>query len=98
MGLDAVEKIVRLLVDDLNRRLVERGIVLEPTEAFLEWVSEKGYDPVYGARPLKRFLQKRVETGLARKLISGEISDNSRFELGVQSDELSLVQIGELMT
>jgi len=98
LDLNAIEKIVALLVGDLNRRLSERGIVLEPTDAFLEWAAEKGYDPVYGARPLKRFLQKRVETSLARKLISGEIGDNTRFELGVENDELNLVQLAELVS
>jgi len=98
LNLEAIEKIVALLVDDLNARLAERRIVLEPTEGFLEWAAEKGYDPVYGARPLKRFLQKRVETQLARKLIAGEIAENTRLEMRVTDGQLELIPLAELVS
>ena len=50
-----------------------------------------GYDPVYGARPLKRVLQRKVETPLARKILGGELPDHSRVEVGLTGDELSFV-------
>ena len=53
-----------------------------------EWVAEKGYDPVIGARPLKRFLQRQLETKLARALISGEIHEGSTVFFHVKKDEL----------
>ena len=53
-----------------------------------EWVAEKGYDPVFGARPLKRFLQRNVETKLARSLISGEVGEGSDITFTVQNGEL----------
>ena len=76
LGLKEIEKIVTLLVADLNRRLADRRIGIEFSDEAVEWVAERGYDPVYGARPLKRFLQKRVENRLARGLISGEIPES----------------------
>ena len=53
-----------------------------------EWAAEKGYDPVYGARPLKRFLQRQIETKLARALIAGEVAENSTVTFKVKGDEL----------
>jgi ATP-dependent Clp protease ATP-binding subunit ClpB len=53
-----------------------------------EWVAEKGYDQVFGARPLKRFLQRHLETRLARALIAGEITEDSTASFKVKGDEL----------
>ncbi len=53
-----------------------------------EWVAEKGYDPVFGARPLKRFLQRHLETKLARALIAGEVTEDSAVKFSVQDDAL----------
>ena len=53
-----------------------------------EWAAEKGYDPVYGARPLKRFLQRQIETKLARALIGGEVKEGAEVVFKVKGDEL----------
>ena len=53
-----------------------------------EWAAEKGYDPVFGARPLKRFLQRHLETRLARALIAGEIAEGTEVKFTVKGDEL----------
>ena len=53
-----------------------------------KWIGEKGYDPSYGARPLKRFLQKQVETQLARALVSGEVEEGSEVSFSVKDDQL----------
>ena len=55
-----------------------------------EWIGEKGYDPVYGARPLKRFLQKQVETRLARAIIAGDLAEGSKVRFSVNADALEM--------
>jgi ATP-dependent Clp protease ATP-binding subunit ClpB len=77
LGLEEITRIVDLLLADLNKRLADRHIVIELDKKASEWVAEKGYDPVYGARPLKRFLQKHLENRLAHALIAGEVQNNS---------------------
>ena len=68
---DNIGHIINLLMDDLNKRLVEKEIKVELTDSAKKFITDNGYDPIYGARPLKRYLQKHVET-LARKLILGD--------------------------
>ena len=58
-----------------------------------EWVAEKGYDPVFGARPLKRFLQRNVETKLARALLAGQVAEGSAVKFGIKDDQLSMKQL-----
>jgi len=88
LTLAEIKKIVDLQLGLLRQRLTERRIELELTEAAKEYVAREGYDPVYGARPLKRFLQRHVETALSRKLLAGEISDNSRVVADFKKGEL----------
>ncbi|MBO7224259.1 MAG: ATP-dependent chaperone ClpB [Kiritimatiellae bacterium] len=73
LGRDEIGKIVKLLLGDLQKRLSEREIELEVAPAAIEAIITGGYDPIYGARPLKRYIQKVIETPLARKLLSGDI-------------------------
>jgi ATP-dependent Clp protease ATP-binding subunit ClpB len=70
-----LKAIVKIQLNGLRKRLEERKIVLEVSDTALGWLVRNGYDPNFGARPLKRIIQKEVETPLARKLISGEIRD-----------------------
>jgi len=69
---DNIGNIIHLLMADLNKRLTDRGLSVELTPQAEQFIVEKGYDPVYGARPLKRFLQKTVET-LAAKIILADL-------------------------
>jgi len=69
--------IVDLLVDSLAKRIKEQGYSFEVSEAAKAWLAKEGYDPIYGARPLKRFIQQAVETPLARFLIGGEAKGDS---------------------
>ena len=69
-----IGEIVKLMVKDVNKRLAEREISIELTDDALKFVTENGYDPTYGARPLKRFLQKYVETAAAKIIVTGNIS------------------------
>jgi len=66
-----IEQIVDLLLDEVRRRLTEQGIGLEVTDAARALIAREGYDPVYGARPLKRFIQREVETPVARAILAG---------------------------
>lgn len=90
LTLEEITRIVDLLLADLNRRLSDRRIEIEFDESAREWIAERGYDPVYGARPLKRFLQKQVETRLARALIAGEIMDESCIRFSLEGSDLRM--------
>ncbi|HTY87702.1 MAG TPA: ATP-dependent chaperone ClpB [Candidatus Acidoferrum sp.] len=89
LTLAEIGKIVDLQLALLRQRLADRQIELELTEAAREDVARQGYDPVYGARPLKRFLQRHLETALARKLLSGDIRDHTRVTVDHQNGELT---------
>jgi ATP-dependent Clp protease ATP-binding subunit ClpB len=78
---EEIERIVVLQLDDLRRRLAERRIVIELTDEARRLLARSGYDPVYGARPLRRYIQREVETRIARELLSGEILEGARVTL-----------------
>ena len=82
-----IGKIVDLMVGELDKRLADQELSLELTEAAKNQVIENGYDPVYGARPLKRYLQKYVETLAARKILSGDVHAGDALVLDVQNGE-----------
>ena len=88
LTLEEITEIVDLLLAQLNARLADRQIVIELDQAASAWIGEKGYDPVYGARPLKRFLQKQVETRLARGILSGAVAEQSTVRFTLKGDEL----------
>ena len=82
-----VSKIIDLLVDGLAGRLAERQIGLEITPAAKELIAENGYDPVYGARPLKRYLQSKIETMIARTMIAEDLESGNVIEVGVENED-----------
>ncbi len=88
LTLDEITRIVDLLLADLNTRLVDRRVTVTLDKKAKAWVGEKGYDPVFGARPLKRFLQRNIETSLARALISGAVAEGSTVSYQVKDDAL----------
>ncbi|MFO1448738.1 MAG: ATP-dependent chaperone ClpB [Opitutaceae bacterium] len=88
LTLDEITQIVDLLLADLNRRLVDRRVTVVLDRKAKAWAAEKGYDPVFGARPLKRFLQRQIETKLARALVSGEIAEGAKVTFSVKEGEL----------
>ncbi|WP_269524617.1 ATP-dependent chaperone ClpB [Coraliomargarita parva] len=90
LTLDEITRIVDLLLASLNQRLEERRIKIELDADARAWVAERGYDPVYGARPLKRFLQKQIETRLARALLSGEVGEHSTVVFHVDDHGLTM--------
>jgi len=83
-------EIVDLQLDDIRKRLADRHIALELTPGAAAFIARTAYDPVYGARPLKRYLQRQLETRLARALISGEVSEGSVVKLSEVGGELEL--------
>ncbi|MGA1100579.1 MAG: ATP-dependent chaperone ClpB [Opitutales bacterium] len=90
LSLEEITSIVDLLLSSLNRRLKDRKVTIIFTSAAKKWIGEKGYDPTYGARPLKRFLQKQVETQLARALVAGEIEEGSEVTFTIKEDQLNM--------
>jgi ATP-dependent Clp protease ATP-binding subunit ClpB len=90
LTLGEIERIVDLLLDDVRERLADRRISLELTKAARELIAREGYDPVYGARPLRRFIQREVETRIGRALLSGEILDGAMITLDAEGDELAV--------
>jgi ATP-dependent Clp protease ATP-binding subunit ClpB len=88
--LEEIEKIVDLQTEDLRHRLTDRGVRLELTEAAREYVARQGFDPVYGARPLKRFLQHELESRIGRALVAGEVHDGSLVRVDVREGHLAV--------
>jgi ATP-dependent Clp protease ATP-binding subunit ClpB len=87
---EQLRRIVTIQLGRLQARLAERKITLELTDAALDHFAATGYDPAYGARPLKRLLQRELETTLGRKLIEGGIRDHSRVVVDVEQGEIRL--------
>jgi ATP-dependent Clp protease ATP-binding subunit ClpB len=83
-----LEKIVDIQLDGLRRRLAERRVTLEVTEAAKAYLARVGYDPVFGARPLKRVIQREVETPVARLIVSGKLPDGGTVRVDVVGDAL----------
>ncbi|MNC61789.1 Chaperone protein ClpB [compost metagenome] len=91
LALDEIEQIVVKLVDGLRLRLAERGVGLALSESAVRFIAREGFDPVYGARPLKRFIQRSLETRVARALIAGEAEEGSVMEVNEAGGELSVL-------
>ncbi len=90
LQLDEIERIVGLQVAELGRRLADHGAQLELTGAAREFIARAGYDPVYGARPLKRYLQHELETKIARAIVSGELVDGTLIMVDVRDGGLTV--------
>ena len=87
LTLEEIGLIVDLLLADLNHRLAEQRVTVALDKKAREWAAEKGYDPVFGARPLKRYLQRQIETRLARGLITGQVAPGSTVTFSVKNGE-----------
>jgi ATP-dependent Clp protease ATP-binding subunit ClpB len=90
LSLDEITSIVALLISETNERLKERRIKIELSISAQKWIGEEGYDPVYGARPLKRFLQKQIENRIARAIIGGEVEDGSIIAFDLETEKLEM--------
>ncbi|MEA2600571.1 MAG: ATP-dependent Clp protease ATP-binding subunit ClpB [Acidobacteriota bacterium] len=90
LTLPEIERIVDLQTEDLRKRLADRGVRLELTEPARVLVARQGFDPVYGARPLKRYLQHELESKIGRALIAGEVHDGALLRVDVQGGQLAV--------
>jgi ATP-dependent Clp protease ATP-binding subunit ClpB len=90
LTLPEIERIVDLLVEDLRRRLAERRVGLDLSETARSFVAREGFDPVYGARPLRRFLQQQLETRVGRALIAGEAGEGSLVRVDLEEGSLAV--------
>jgi ATP-dependent Clp protease ATP-binding subunit ClpB len=88
LTLSEIERIVDLQIADVRARLADRRLDLRLSEAARELIAREGYDPVYGARPLRRFIQREVETRIGRALLSGEIGEGDAITVDADGDEL----------
>ncbi|NTU48047.1 MAG: AAA domain-containing protein, partial [Syntrophobacteraceae bacterium] len=88
LTLAEIKEIISLLTLDLSRRLKDRRIELRISDSARDFIAQAGFDPVYGARPLKRYLQHQLETRIGRALISGSIPDGSTILVDVQDGDL----------
>ena len=87
-----IRRIVDIQSRQLHDRLVEREIDLQISDAALDWLGDAGFDPVYGARPLKRAIQQYLENGLAEKILSGEFGPGDIIEVLLKDDQLVFVK------
>ena len=92
---EQIGEIVELQLERLRARLAERGIALELTDEAKELLAEQGWDPTYGARPLKRAIQRSLENPLALRLLEGEFADGDTIRVDVEDGELSFAKVSE---
>jgi ATP-dependent Clp protease ATP-binding subunit ClpB len=78
------------MLDQLGHRLAERQLRLQVTDAARRYIATAGFDPVYGARPLRRYLQREIETRIGRALLAGDVPDGATITLDKVDDELSV--------
>lgn len=88
LGPGEMEKIVEIQLRYLQERLKEKSIVLDVSPAAKKWLAKEGFDPVFGARPLKRLVQEKVAFALARKILAGEVKPDSKVKVDVDKGEL----------
>lgn len=91
LNLDELTEIVDLQVDSLRKRLADRRIELDVTDAAKTWLAEHGFDPVYGARPLRRLVQKQIGDKLALAILGGEVRDGQSVTIDTDDEGLFLV-------
>jgi ATP-dependent Clp protease ATP-binding subunit ClpB len=94
LGVDELARIVDLQVEALAQRLAPRRITLQVTDAARQWLARTGFDPAYGARPLRRLVQSAIGDALARALLAGDVSDgdNVGVDLDASGDGLGVAR------
>ena len=90
LGMTQIEAIVRLQLDDLRARLAEQDLTLEADDQAVAWVAENGFDPVYGARPIKRTIQREIETPVARRIVAGDFPSGATVRITATAGKLNV--------
>jgi len=91
-----IVKIIDLSIDDIRHRLEDRHITLDVTDAARNYIADTAYTPEYGARPVKRFLQKELETELGKLMIKGEVTDGDQVKVDIRDNTL-IIQKADIM-
>lgn len=87
-----IMSIVDIHLTELNKQLIEKGLTIEITHDAKEWLARKGYDPAYGARPLRRVIQQYIEDPLSDDMLKGKYQESSVIEIGLQDDHLIFIE------
>ncbi|GHM57937.1 MAG: chaperone protein ClpB [Candidatus Mesenet longicola] len=90
---DDIYKIVDIQFSYLQKRLLSQKLNIELSQEVREWIAEHGYDPLYGARPLKRVIQQHIQNNLARLILSGEVNENDKLEVKLNNDEIVIKKL-----
>ena len=85
---DNIKNIMSILVNDLNTRLLDKELMVKLTDKASEYIADNAYDPMYGARPLKRYLQKTVETLVAKLILADEVTKGGEITKDLEDGEL----------
>ena len=89
LGKENVKNIIKLILNDINKKLKDQFISIDYTDKALDFIVEEAYDPAYGARPLKRFVQKDIETNFSKMILSGKIPENSIVTIDSDGERLT---------
>jgi ATP-dependent Clp protease ATP-binding subunit ClpB len=92
---DELRDIVSLQFKGVQDTLIEMGIEIEASEEALDWLAQLGYDPQFGARPLKRVIQKRILNELSKDILSGKVDKDSRIKLDMFENQFVFLNIGK---
>jgi ATP-dependent Clp protease ATP-binding subunit ClpB len=90
LTLQEVEQIVGLMTNDLSKRLQDQHVKVEITEAACQFIAESGYDPIYGARPLRRYIQRELETRIGRALIAGDVPEGNVIRVDLKDNKIDV--------
>jgi ATP-dependent Clp protease ATP-binding subunit ClpB len=92
ISLESLKRIVRIQLDLILGRAVESGLTVQSDEAVIEWLAKHGYDPQFGARPLKRLIQRDVGNTLSRIILKGDFSSDKKYRLIAKGEMLDIVE------
>ncbi|AKN33498.1 protein disaggregation chaperone [Clostridium carboxidivorans P7] len=93
LSTEEIKDIISIFIEDIRKRLKEKNISLKITEAAKKLMAEEGYDPVYGARPLKRYIENVLETSIAKKIIKGDVYEGCTIGVDVRNDEIVIENV-----
>jgi ATP-dependent Clp protease ATP-binding subunit ClpB len=88
LSINEIKKIVKLLLKKTQDKLAQKGFKVDFSDALLEKISQEGFDQIYGARPLRRFIQNNIENVIAKKILNGEIKKDHAYLVDVFKDEI----------